>query len=261
MNWFSIRAFAAALSLGMVSGGAVADTSGADIKVSQTQETRFGKALLVSTDISTDSTIMFNGKKVFEDEGVVSMDGYFRTKDADVILVSSNPGGSGTPDTQMYFLVIHSASQVEVLTDPDFVADTPNTDELKKWMDKDGRIFVNLDFRGGHEMVAELNSGKLVVHAYSRKGIPLPDDLCQWLYDKGMETCQSDEAHEAGCGKYSRHAGIGTEYSPHYYMTQFYYIRNQPGYNQAGLNKSCLAWCKGEDISYQQFRKTTCGTK
>ncbi len=264
----SIWIFAALLGLAVLPAPVLAkepagqvnmDSSNSDIQVAQTQKTRFGTALLVSNDGLPPSIIIFNGKKVFEDEGMyVSMVGYFRTKDADVILVGSNPGGSATPDSPMSFLVIHSASQAEVLTDPDFAADTPNMDEVKKWMDKEGRIFVKLGFRDGNEMVAELNSGKLVVHAYSRKGMPLSDDLCQWLYDNGKESCISEVAHNEGCAHYANPAGIYSSVSD---MTQLTYIRNQPGYNQAGFNQSCLAWCKGKDISYQQFRRTACRTK
>ncbi|HKB60651.1 MAG TPA: tetratricopeptide repeat protein [Gallionellaceae bacterium] len=236
------------------------DTSGG-IQVFSVQATRFGKALLVTTDDGLPaSTIMLNGKVVFKgDDGMYfSMSGYFRTEAADVILIGSNAGGSGTPDSPLYFLVIRSPSQTEVLTDPDFVADTPDTDGLKKWMDKKGRIFVDLGYIGGDKKVAELDSGKLTVHIYSEKGKPLSDDLCQWVYEKGMESCKSQLAHEQGCEEYSNPAGV---FSSHSDMTQLTYISNQPGYNQAGFNQSCLAWCNGKGVSYQQFSKTTCGAK
>lgn len=234
------------------------DTSGSNIQVSEVQETRFGKALLVSMIEGLHAgTILFNGKKVFDDDGMyVSIFGYFQSKDTDVILVSSNPGGSATPESAIYFLVIRSASEVQVVSGAS--VDTPDTDGLKKWMDKDGRIFVNLGYSGGDEMVAELDSGKLTVHAYSKKGVPLGEDLCKWLYDNGVESCNSDIAREQGCSKYANPAGIYSSVSA---MSQLTYIRNQPGYSQAGFNKSCLAWCKGKDVTYPQFRTMACGAK
>jgi hypothetical protein len=233
--------------------------SDSDLRVLKVQKTRFGDVLLVGPDSLPADALMFNGKKVFEDEGMyIGIYGYFQSKESDVILIGSNEGGSATPDTPMSFLIINSASQARVVSDPDFVAFSPSEDLIKTSMDKNGRIFVNLGNRAGKELVAELDSGKLVIHANSKEGVSLANDLCRWLYDNGMESCESELAHKQGCSKYANPAGIFSSVSD---MSQLTYIQNQPGYSQSGFNKSCLSWCNGKTVSYEEFRKATCGVR
>jgi hypothetical protein len=107
-------------------------------------------------------------------------------------------------------------------------------------------------------MVAEYDSGTVVIHANSKKGIPLDEDNCQWLYDKGMESCKSEVAHKQGCSIYASNAGVYDSVSD---MSQLTYISNLPGYRQSGFNKSCLAWCNGKNVSYKTFSKVTCTIK
>lgn len=234
-------------------------TEGSDLQVQHVQKTRFGDVQLVSHDSMPADALMFNGQKVFEDEGMyVEMYGYFQSKESDVILIGSNEGGSATPDTPMSFLMINSVSQVQVVSDPDFVAFSPSADLIKTSMDKDGHIFVNLGNRAGKEIVAELDSGELTIHVNSKEGAPLANDLCQWLYDNGKESCESEIAQKQGCSKYANPAGIYGSVSD---MSQLTYISNQPGYSQSGFNKSCLSWCNGKTVSYEQFRKATCSIK
>lgn len=223
------------------------------------QKTRYGNVLLIQANILPASAIMFNGQIVYEAQGMyVGIWGYFKSKNADVILISANPGGSATPDTELSFLVINSEGQTKVISNPGFVANSPDANDIKTSTDVAGRIFVNFGFRAGKEMIAELDSGKLVIHANLKKNMSLDHDNCKWLYDKGMESCTSEIAHEQGCSNYASNAGVYDSVSD---MTQKTFISNLPGYSQAGFNKSCFAWCNSKKLSYAAFRKATCSIR
>ena len=226
-------------------------------EISEIQPTRFGNALLVKTSILPAATVFLNGQVIFESEGMyVGLYGYFRSNDVDVLLVGSNPGGSGTPQTEMAFLVIRSASDVRVLTDQQFVAEYDGA--IKTRMDREGRIFVSLGYSRGYEMVARYDSGQLTVDALSHAGEPLAETHCKWLYDEGQKTCTSAFAREQGCSAYAEHTSLGESLSD---MGEFTYISNRPGFVQAGLNAACRTWCEGKTVRYAKFRKTTCTIK
>lgn len=138
-----------------------------DIRVLYVQKTRFGDLSLVSIDAMPADTIMFKGKKVFEDPVMhVGILDSFQLIDSDVILVDSNPGGSATPASKMSLLVIKKDGSVQILSHPEFIAADFSFPQAT--MDKGKRIFIKLGFpievgptRGKIEPVAIFDSGKL----------------------------------------------------------------------------------------------------
>lgn len=142
-----------------------------DIQVRYVQKTRFGDLSLVSTDAMPADTIMFTGKKVFQDSGMhVGILDSFQLMDSDVILVDSNRGGSATPASQISLLVIKKDGSVQILSHPEFIAADFSFPQAT--MDTKERIFIKLGFpvevgsnRGKIEPVAIFESGKLsIVH-------------------------------------------------------------------------------------------------
>lgn len=165
-----------------------------DVRVLYVQKTRFGDVSLVSIDAMPADTIMFNGKKVFEDPGMhVGIEGNYQVIDFDVILVSSNPGGSATPASHISFLVIKKDGSTQVLSDPDFVEAFDGSTHVV--MSKDKRIYVRLGFpiefgptRGKIEPVAVFDSGKLaMIHLPRVHGDYLPGSA------KSLENYFSDD--------------------------------------------------------------------
>ena len=223
------------------------------------KRTRYGDVILVQTDILPAATVMFNGQVVYSDPGMyVGLHGYAQSKDSDVVLIGSNPGGSATPDTNMFILVINPDGMTYVISDPDFVADTPGRDDKKITTDATGRVFVSFAYRSGNEMVAELDSGRVVIHAYPRDGQSLSDDDCRWLYDYGSKECSSEITRNNGCAKSVANAEI---YGCLADMGSFRYISNRSGYVQGGFNEACLAWCEKKEVDYEHFKKVTCSIK
>ena len=229
-----------------------------EVLVNQIQKTRYGDANLVAIECFPPDAIMFNGRKVFDGQGMyVRIFGYFQVGNSDVILVGSNPGGSATPETAMFFLIISSKSVTHVLSDPKFVA--VSSDDIKARMDKDGRVYVKLGFREGNEAVAELISGKLVLKSIPSKGHSMGSDSCQHLFEVGAEVCSSEFSRKGGCGDYVSNAGEVGVIGSNAAMGSFQYSSNKPGFIKSGFSKSCLAWCKGNNVTYRDFGKETCG--
>lgn len=150
------------------------DEKNSGIQVTYVQKTRFGDVSLVGTYAMPADTIMLNGKKVFADPGMyVSIFGYYPLVDSDVILLESNPGGSGTPESKMSFLVIKRNDFTSVLSHPKFIG--AFHDAIQVAIDRDKRIYVKLGFqievgssRGQTEPVAVFDSGKLIMKSLSR---------------------------------------------------------------------------------------------
>ena len=155
-------------------------------------------------------------------------------------------------------MYINPDGKAHVISAPDFVADSPGTDDKKITTDNAGRVFVSFAYRSGNEMVAELSSGKVIIHGYPKEGQSLSDHDCQWLYEEGSEECSSDIARNNGCIKSSANAEL---YGSVAAMGTFRSISNRPGYVQDGFNEACLAWCEGKEVDYEYFRKVTCSIK
>lgn len=181
LSWLLLASIAHAdviASSGAIAASSVSEESTSDdeddIQVLYVQKTRYGDVKLVGQDAMPADTIIFNGRKVFEDQGMhVGIFGYYQTNDSDVILLESNPGGSATPASHMSFLVINREGSSQVLSDPAFIAAYDNA--IQVTTDKDKRIYVRLGFpieyspgRGKTEPVAILDSGKLIMKSLSR---------------------------------------------------------------------------------------------
>ncbi len=211
-------------------------SEGRNFYVWQDFKTRFGNVQAVSENAAPHATlILFNGIKVFEgDAEYVTIEKSFRVQDEDVILLSTNAGGSSTPEDKLYFLVIKSKSNVSVVSNPDFVADF-GLDRDQIAVRQNGLIVIYLGSRAGRERVAEFISDRVVVHTKSKQGLPLKVDDCERLYEMGARECAGDRTHKPDCPQLLKDSDVfvtGVD------MSSYRYISNKSGFMNAYFGAS-----------------------
>ena len=228
-----------------------------NVAVFQIQKTRFGDANLVGFDCLPPSAIMFNGKKVFENSGMyVGFEGYFQQGNIDVLLLSTNSGGSGKPDVTLSFLLISPDQSTRIVSNPEFIS---KFGDIRTHQDNQGRIFVNLGFYEGHEIVAELDGAYLTIRTISKQGGSMNLNSCKELYDLGEQVCGGTlEEQTSDCRDYVTKFEQVAILWPLAAAGAFHRLSNMPGFKKAGYRKACVSWCTGKPVLYDEFKKLTC---
>ncbi len=94
---------------------------------------------------------------------------------------------------------------------------------------------------------------------YRKNGPRLNDEDCTQLYDVASDDCSKTfKEYKQACDEFAKAGGMETS---RFAMMLVGRLSDLPGFNKAKFNKSCLAWCRGKDVSYDQFSDAVCNIK
>jgi len=215
-------------------------------------KTRFGLVRVGHDEINEPDRLIYRGKIIFKAKfKFLSMHGSTTNKTRDVILFGTNCGGSGCAPDDLYLLIIDAASKPLIVTANGFQSD----DGTMKMFKNDGTVQIDLGFEKGRRKFAVLTSDKITLRYESVHDLPMADEDCKWLYDESAQSCPRVGEYKLPCtnaNETSLSGGGGRRLSG---------LSNHPGYVSAEWHKSCVAWCAGEKIGYDDFKKSVCSMK
>jgi hypothetical protein len=210
-----------------------------------------------------DSSISVNGETVYDEANtdVMAERGNFQLSNEEVILFEGGSTGSGTLDGETFFLILKPDHSPAIVKTPI----SSHGNEVKRAWQVNEVIYVDFNV-GSYDKIKpplKLVSDKVVVTEstpapYVKNGPRLKDDDCSSLYGISKESCSNIRAqYNKSCVK-TANASAGMIGSNLADMGNFKYLSGLLGFNETEFNRSCLAWCKGGDVSFEQFSKSVC---
>jgi hypothetical protein len=205
--------------------------------------------LNISTSEQEDSrpdTLNLNGKPIFKDEmEFVSIAALYALQDKDVILISTNGGGSGSID--IYSIVIIAKGMTPVIIRNDNFFSSEGGFDLVL---RDDNLIIDLGFENGLHKMAYLNQ-KNTLSIETKKEVapePVDDATCKELYS----IISDGECANFGCKEGI--SGLSMRDQRTYYA-----FSQRPSVDRKLINKLCIEACTTKAIpNYLQFTKA-CG--
>jgi len=220
------KGFLAVVALCLFAANPIFAATSGDIKA--------GHLELTKTD-DLEYTLRLNNKPVHKIEDYfVEIDRIFKNVDGkDVVLISSNAGGSGTGD--LYELVIITA-EGQVTATKSFGAGLS-----KPTINQQGKKILFL-FQGGQKWVFE-NGG--IHEAKTTKKAGLSEKDCREIFDTYMKACVKAKL----CSASKRDFPMAYEREVMCYEGKI---------NDSNFNSLCIQACGGKVITYKIFRASVC---
>ncbi len=218
--------------------------------------TRFGEVNIIESPGSPRGAISVDGFVVFDSHAqYVGIYDHVDTARGIVILFGVNPGGSATPASKLYFLLLKAGEKPQVVTAKGF-----DSYDAAKITCKADEILVELPFETKRKKQAKLIGNKVIVE-YSQALPPLSmsEEDCKWLHEYSARECIDDtRGYKTDCEKYAH------DYSGYsiVVMTGITTLSNHPGFIGSALADACLRECKtGTKVSFSEFKKDVCNIK
>jgi hypothetical protein len=214
--------------------------------------TRFGSLETVRSDkFGSTDTIKFRDKTVFHADGdfdVVSIHGYVKLKHSDVAIFSADCNGANCGSATLYFIVLTQDQKPIILPKDGFLSG----DGTIKLFQKNGVAMADLGFSKGRRLFAELNSNRVIFHSNVEKNLAMNESDCRWIYDISKRDCTINGEIKLSCAQsdesslsFAAQGGLRSQ-------------ANHPGYVSSSWRDSCVSWCKGNKIEYDEFKKSVC---
>ncbi|WP_319585897.1 hypothetical protein [uncultured Desulfobulbus sp.] len=215
--------------------------------------TRLGDVKIIESPGSPRGAITVNGLVVFDsDAQYVSFYDHVDTAEGVVILFGVNPGGSATPISNFYFLLLKAGEKSQVVTTKGF-----DSYHAAKITSNGDEILVELAFDAKRKKQAKLQGNKVIVE-YSQVSplLSMSEEDCKWLHKYSAQECIDDNRKsKIDCEKYAHnYSGYSTVV-----MTGITTLSNHPGFNATALEDACLRECKiGAEVSFSEFKRDVC---
>lgn len=238
-----------------------ADTSVPGVKVLETYlralsfedeavDTRFGKLDITrSQPEMPPDTLLLTGEQVFQQEGFyLSLHYYLRQNERDIVLFSSNCGGTACPQHQFYYLILRPDAEPLLLTDNQFVA-TPEDLDLQV---DGGRLLLDLGYQAGKHKTATLAGETLHVTLEAVAKSFLGEENCRWLYEEALGSCRDYRETDARCQE------IESSF-PGYLSRGIAAVAEHPGFVREAFERRCTLACTTDStVDYPTFAKEVC---
>lgn len=213
-------------------------------------QTRYGKVEITrSTPDMPPDTLTLDGKEVFRDEGFyIALHHYIQQEKRDLVLFSSNCGGSGCPENHFQFLVLENDAQPQLVSHDDFYG---LPDDLG--VQADGlKILLDLGFEAGKHKSAVLEGHNLSIVLQTAPKEYLGDENCQWLHTDGLTACIEYRDIDAKCA--DPQAGFAG-----YLMRGVAGMADFPGFTADAFNQYCVDACmSGKPAPFDTFATAVC---
>lgn len=208
-------------------------------------KTKYGQLEIIPIG-ENEKGLFFGGKVLFKREsGYLDIVKVFHVTAGEVALVSSNEGGSGTPNSYFFVNIKPDAS---VIVKGEFF---PQKDEIEPVQKKD-KIIVDMGYNEGVQEILTYSNGKQSIEKIQGKGKngQVDDDGCNYLYNdiyvEYVKNRQCDSAPEEVSGMSTARA--------------YNSMVDDPRYNLGAFQTLAMASCKkSEWIKYSEFKGKICG--
>jgi hypothetical protein len=212
---------------------------------------------LVEYQTRSSIEIKVNGETIYEPEyDFLEKSGDFKLSNEEVVLFHGGPTYNDGTEGELFFLVLKQNQKPKIVVAPI----NPQVNSIKKaWQEKD---VVYVDFEDTYYSLIKspikLVSDNVVAE---KKDSPssLKSDDCLNLYRMTKDYCSTMTSDlKLDCAHANADEGIT---SSRVDMDNFRFFSSKAAFNKQKYNESCLAWCKGKDVSYGQFSKGVCNIK
>lgn len=213
-------------------------------------QTRFGKLEIVrSAADKPPDTLNMDATQVFRQEGFfLALHQYVRQNERDLVLFSSNCGGSDCPQDQLYILRLEKDKQPEVLSKENFFA-YPENISLKA---EGERLILDLGFESGQRKTATMDGKELQITLEKAEKMFLGEEDCQWLYNDALQGCQEYRDTDEKCA--DPQASF-----PSYLMRGVGALSDHPGFGSEAFGRYCFSTCDtSARPDYALFAKDVC---
>jgi hypothetical protein len=215
-----------------------------------TAKIRYGMVRVVrSYEGGPPDELRFMGRKVFLSDGnYIAIHAYFKADGFDAVLFGVNCGGSSCPPDQLYFLILRPDSSPTILTDSQLWSADGKIVPMKER----GRVLIDLGFDGGRSKMVEVVGDKLIYHYSSKPRIAMAEEDCEWLFEGSEEGCALHARLASGC------ENADEDSLSLRVRNRLNGLSNHPGYVQSQWRESCVNWCRGKQVKYDDFRRRVC---
>lgn len=211
-------------------------------------------SIIRSTPDNPPDSISLNGKTIYKEEGYyVNIEHLIKLANAEVVLYSTNCGGSGCGISDYGFLVLLPNTEPKLINHKDFSA-YPNDVKVTQ----EGNIIkVDLGFDQGKRKTAILDKDNLSIQlTASSNTIPVPTEHCEWLYTQALDACiytkQLDANADCNNAQGTITGGV---------MRGIIAMSNYPGFVDKAFDQACVASCNNSQKStYAEFAATVCSS-
>jgi hypothetical protein len=235
---FSILAVLAALNVCKVEAG------------ESTVATRLGELRATNGDLSGDlgATLKLNGRVVFRTDGepFLEIEKIYRLSDRDIVLFSSNMGGSGTLPSYAA-LILRERAQPKLLNHDKFGSSTGTF--VPKLVGE--VVEVDLGFENKQRKVARIEGDQLTVTFARTQNTAISRRDCDELYDQTLGDCGlQDRQH---CNDAIWQISMASQREVHA-------MENTPGFNAKSFNRLCSRVCEARKKPKRaDFGRLICG--
>lgn len=211
--------------------------------------TRFGVLAIGRSDPNaTLDTLLLDGKPVFQQEDMyLSLHYYFRRNEGDIVLFSSNCGGTGCQYDDFYYLLLSPNHAPKTVTAENFRTYRENLAPKVEG----GNIILDLGYQDGKQKIATL-AGETV--SIALQVVPksfIGEQDCRWLYDEALKSCRSLHGTD-GCKN-------PEEAMPAYLTRGISIIGEHPGFAAEAFTRRCQLACTTDSVvDYPTFAKEVC---
>lgn len=214
-------------------------------------DTRLGKLQIKDLDTGEEDdsgvvrVVLLNGEEIHRREYThLEIVKVFQVKDIEVVLLSENPGGSGTNDAHFFIQLRKGAAPV--------VSETFHSQKGEVSTKQNGdSIEVDLGYHEGKRQVLVYQNGKQTIRKLSPKGKQAADEGdCKLLYEDIYEAF----VREGHCDFAPENvAGMST-------VRVYNELAHDPRLDMESLGGLARRSCeKGKAMEYSEFRKKICG--
>lgn len=195
-------------------------------------------------------TLLLAGKAVHSAEGnYIALHKLFPMGDSDVVLFSSNCGGSGCSENEFGFLVLKPNANPKVVSQKNFFAGIPQV----KTRQQGDTIHLQLGYNAGKKTLATYHNEQVSIEYKSLPPQALDADECKWLYDELVkQICISAKSEDPTCA------------DPEATFTGFAMrglagVAEYPGFQAEGFTQQCQQACRtGKTVDYASFSHVAC---
>ncbi|MDG4584360.1 MAG: hypothetical protein P9E67_09805, partial [Candidatus Competibacter sp.] len=231
----------------------------------ETLETRAGRLELVNIDsssITAGRKLLFNGKTIFEQEGIyLNFVQLFKMSDRDVVLISGNCTGNGNlcAESELYrFLVLRPKEKVKIIGDSKFSDENTlfSYDKVndKPVIEQNGEnIRVYLGFSKGNRKIAELEGENLSIHyaKASAEDSKLSPSSCDFLYSTIVEQCR--DISEKSCNSTGWRNDLNWRT-----VDWIDRLSNRPAFDMNVFVGLCVSACRRQPLNRSSFNQSLC---
>jgi uncharacterized protein YecT (DUF1311 family) len=204
-----------------------------------------------SADMPPD-TLLLDGKAVHSEEGnYIAMHKLFPIGETDVVLFSSNCGGSGCSENEFGFLVLKPNAAPKVVSQKDFSAGVPQV----KTRQQGDTVYLQLGYNAGRKTIATYKDEHVSIDYKTLPPQALEADECKWLYDELVKgVCISVKSDDPTCADPE---GTFTGFA----MRGLAAVAEYPGFKADGFTQQCKQACRtGKTVDYASFSYVACST-